>query len=146
MTPCDGTANSTTWCCGDSRYCCGTSSAVTIAQVLSPATSSPASTSTSGIATPSTSPSASSGSNSGLSTGAKAGVGVGVAVGALSIILALVWFFLRRRKTGDVVDKEWKAPDPQPSPSPAPTPGFYGVYEVAGSQTERSELAGTKPV
>lgn len=142
MTPCDGSANSTTWCCGDSRYCCGTSSAVTIAQVLSPATSSPSSTS--GIATPSTSPSASSGSSSGLSTGAKAGVGVGVAVGALAIILALVWFFLRRRKTEDVIKQEWKSPDPQPSP--APTPGVYQVYEVSGSQTERSELAGTKPV
>lgn len=46
-----------------------------------------------------TSSAASSSSSSGLSTGAAAGIGVGVGVAALAIIGALIFFFLRRRKT-----------------------------------------------
>lgn len=38
-----------------------------------------------------------SSTRAGLSTGAKAGIGIGVAVGVLAL-LALGWFFLRRRK------------------------------------------------
>ncbi|OKL63291.1 hypothetical protein UA08_01719 [Talaromyces atroroseus] len=99
VTPCDGTANSTTWCCGNSTSCCGTSDAVTIAPTLSGYTSSTTSSSTSSATvSPTTTASASSlpSATSGLSAGAKAGIGVGVAVGAIAIIFAAFLFWRRR--------------------------------------------------
>lgn len=47
VTPCNGLANSTTWCCGNSTDCCGTSSATSIAQRLAQPTSSSVSSSSS---------------------------------------------------------------------------------------------------
>jgi hypothetical protein len=105
VTPCDGTANSSIWCCGGSDSCCAPDSTVpryTIARVFAAsvsATSSPVASSSSWTsiasgttATLSTSNSATASANDnpssdgGLSTGAKAGVGIGAAVGALALI------------------------------------------------------------
>ncbi|KAF2852485.1 hypothetical protein T440DRAFT_506405 [Plenodomus tracheiphilus IPT5] len=96
VTPCNGRADSETWCCGGTTACCGTTSVVMIAQVLG-GTLSPSVTSsaTSAIlstgqasSTPGTSagPSASHVSlkpseSSGISTGAIAGIAIGVVAG-----------------------------------------------------------------
>ncbi|KAJ9489883.1 hypothetical protein VN97_g3360 [Penicillium thymicola] len=98
MTSCDGTANSTTWCCGDDGSCCNTPSAITIAQKLGEHTS----TSTSGwISSPtstSTSTSTSSSSSSSqLSGGVIAGIAVGSVLGAIAF-LAIIYFSLVRWK------------------------------------------------
>ncbi|KAH8690731.1 hypothetical protein BGW36DRAFT_364297 [Talaromyces proteolyticus] len=109
VTPCDGTANSTTWCCGKDNSCCDTPAAVTIAQTLAAQTSTVASISTaSATSNPTTthshtstqtttsSSTPSSSASSGLSDGAKAGIGVGVGVGVIAIF-AVAFFFVRRR-------------------------------------------------
>ncbi|KAL4930122.1 uncharacterized protein BDV17DRAFT_259924 [Aspergillus undulatus] len=109
LTPCDGTDNSTEWCCGTSDSCCGTSNAVTIAPVLAALASSSASPSASPSPTPSESITATptpvdddakddKSSSSGLSAGAKAGIGVGVGVGAILILGVLVFWWMRRSK------------------------------------------------
>lgn len=118
ITPCDGSSNSTTWCCGDKNTdCCAENSSVkkyTIAEVFgdpiptstssqssaassqTSATSQPTG-SQSSAASPASTTTASSG-NSGLSTGATAGIGVGVALGAIALI-ALAVMLYRRSQT-----------------------------------------------
>ncbi|OKL58595.1 hypothetical protein UA08_06286 [Talaromyces atroroseus] len=114
LTPCDGTSNSSTWCCGSGNTtCCDTAEAITLAQVFSgtatttATTSSSTSSATSTITSSSSAASTSSTSTSTpspssapseLSSGAKAGVGVGVAVGGIAIIFGVLLFFLRRRQ------------------------------------------------
>ncbi|OJJ07740.1 hypothetical protein ASPVEDRAFT_88981 [Aspergillus versicolor CBS 583.65] len=99
MTPCDGTENSTVWCCGDKADCCGTTSAVTIAPVLA-AVASASSPSTSATATPSDTPSTpSTADSSSLSTGAMAGIGVGAVIGTMVILAGLGYFWMRHRKS-----------------------------------------------
>lgn len=108
MTPCDGTANSTRWCCGDNVECCsGDIGVETIAQtftgMIASSTaalpSSGASASTSGAATnPSTSETAvlaHSTTSSALSGGAIAGIVIGALAGVALIGAAL--FFIARR-------------------------------------------------
>ncbi|KAJ5404674.1 hypothetical protein N7465_005958 [Penicillium sp. CMV-2018d] len=103
MTSCDGTANSTTWCCGDNASCCNTSSAITIAQKLGEHTSTstlhliPSSTSTSLISSP-TSTSTSSSSSPQLSGGVIAGIAVGSVLGAIAFLALISFSFIRRKK------------------------------------------------
>lgn len=96
MTPCDGTENSTVWCCGDNDDCCGTMSAVTIAPVLA-AVASASSLSTPATATPSSTPSTEE--SSGLSGGEMAGIGVGAGIGTIVVLGALGYFWMRHRKS-----------------------------------------------
>ncbi|KAK5633228.1 hypothetical protein RRF57_008942 [Xylaria bambusicola] len=65
----------------------------------------------------------SSSPNEGLSTGAAAGIGVGVGVGALAIIGAIVFFWLRRRKT--LKDEPQAPSDGTPSGSHVTPVGSY---------------------
>ncbi|KAJ5665552.1 uncharacterized protein N7477_008000 [Penicillium maclennaniae] len=81
MTPCDGTPESKTWCCGSTKDCCNSEHAITLAQRLEAR--------------------ASTHTGSQLSNGAKAGIAVGVSVGV--IVLMTFLFFVRRaerKKTG----------------------------------------------
>lgn len=93
-----------------------------------------------------------SSSNSGLSTGAKAGVGVGVAVGVILAVTALVFFFMRRRKSQAAQNQQapadagagWKY---QP-PSEMPTSYTQGlgkqVVELPAGGNMAVELDGSK--
>ncbi|KAF2624469.1 hypothetical protein BU25DRAFT_153203 [Macroventuria anomochaeta] len=121
VTPCDGTENSTVWCCGESDSCCGHNSTeprYTIAKKFAAAVSTTSSTLTSiVVSTSSTTPTINSviavatnnaKSDTGLSTGAKVGTGVGAVVGALALIglgmfiaRALQWRKKLRAKSED---------------------------------------------
>lgn len=121
MTPCDGTANSSTWCCGSSSSCCGTSKAISIAQLLGTglpktvATSSTSSTmqttmSTITVATAPTIPqplvstsSFPSSPSTNLSSGVKVGIGLGVSVGFIGLVTLISGAFIlgKRRASRD---------------------------------------------
>jgi hypothetical protein len=106
MTPCDGTAESETWCCGYTTDCCGTDDEINIASLLDTTSS------VSSSSTPTPTPSRSQDSAvdqptqtpetppppPSLSTGAKAGIGVGAGAGGVLVIGVLVLLFLRRRR------------------------------------------------
>ncbi|KAF2994170.1 hypothetical protein E8E13_001256 [Curvularia kusanoi] len=120
ITPCDGTANSTRWCCGQSNACCASNvDVVTLDQVLgqvssstsiqsstATSSSSPTSSSTSAPPTPTASGKANASgianpgqgngdsSSSGLGGGAIAGIAIGVIAGVALTAAAL--FFARR--------------------------------------------------
>lgn len=145
VTPCDGTANSTEWCCGSNvTSCCGTSSAIKIAQLLG------ASTSTSSTATvPSSTFTATATSNvapsnhtsvpttSVLSTGDKTGIGVGVAVGALAL-LAIATFYVKRRGK--------KGSKPTPAEDDAYQTGYaYSQLSQNTSEPGKNAVAYEKP-
>lgn len=104
MTSCDGTANSTTWCCGDNAGCCNTSSAITIAQKLGEHTSTstlhliPSSTSTSLISSPTSTSSSSSSSSPQLSGGVIAGIAVGSVLGAMAFLAIISFSFILWKK------------------------------------------------
>ncbi|KAL4875704.1 hypothetical protein BJY04DRAFT_223822 [Aspergillus karnatakaensis] len=168
ITPCDGTDNSTEWCCGQNTDCCGTNSAVTIAPVLPALFSTAISSSTSTLpstatgATPSnptpdpasasahgSSPDAETNSSTGLSTGAKAGIGIAVAVGAVAMIggLVFVWVVKRRSSPPGYAppDEFSKTPvvkvDPY-APDPAYMPDLNGnhIQELSAGQGLRHEM------
>lgn len=80
ITPCDGTPDSETWCCGSTTDCCSGEHAITLAQKLGSRGSSNSSSTAS--------------RDSGLSNGTKAGIGVGVSVGVIALMTFL--FFVRR--------------------------------------------------
>ncbi|OJJ51824.1 hypothetical protein ASPZODRAFT_138881 [Penicilliopsis zonata CBS 506.65] len=76
-------------------------------------------------------------STSAMSNTTKIGIGVGVGVGAAAIVIGLVWFLLRRRRTalkdGLVPPTEPSEPPPPPSELPAYMPPMKGggeIYEV----------------
>ena len=108
MTPCDGTANSTKWCCGTNQDCCaGDIGVETLAQtflgmvapstsVLSSLASFAASASASGSSSSNTTVRASSGGSSSISGGAIAGIVIG-ALASIALIGA-AWFFVARRR------------------------------------------------
>ncbi|KAI9367466.1 hypothetical protein BJX61DRAFT_304092 [Aspergillus egyptiacus] len=151
MTPCDGTARSKYWCCGDNNNaCCGTPAAVTIpaqfARESPTPTPSPSNNATTPSSTPSSTPSPNDDSSS-LSAGAKAGVGVGVGVGSIAIIGCLVFYFLRRRR-GRRSTRTMAAPAELGT---GPVAGQREVQELdqsrvyekpAGAEDSRSELPG----
>ena len=123
MTPCDGTANSTRWCCGDNKDCCAgdigfeslaqiflgdlssattvSSSSVAVAASSSSAVASLSTSSTSGTSTSSTSTSGTSApqtekTSTSLSGGAIAGIVVGSIAGIA--LIGAAWFLLARRR------------------------------------------------
>ena len=127
MTPCDGTANSTRWCCGDNKDCCAgdigvetlaqiflgdladattstlstTVSASSLTAVVSSSTSSTSGTSTSGTSTSSTSTSGTSAPQTEkTSTSLSGGAIAGIVVGSIAgiALIGAAWFLLARRR------------------------------------------------
>ena len=123
MTPCDDTANSTRWCCGDNKDCCAgdigfetlaqtllgdlgsattiSSSSMTVSASSSTAVASSSTSGTSGTSTSSTSTSGTSApqteeSSTSLSGGAIAGIVVGAIAGIA--LIGAAWFLLARRR------------------------------------------------
>ncbi|KAL4882156.1 hypothetical protein BJY04DRAFT_217478 [Aspergillus karnatakaensis] len=173
LTPCDGTDNSTEWCCGKNADCCGTDAAVTIANVLPALASSSSTSPSSSTATPSSAPESeadgasvdgnddnvnNSQSSGELSTGAKAGIGVGAAAAALLGVAVVVYWVRRRRRakgTGaepDILKTQSTSPITE-KPAPfayngnghiAEADSGDGVSELPGSQMLRHELPADK--
>lgn len=122
MTPCDDTANSTRWCCGDNKDCCAgdigfeslaqtflgdigsatsASSSMTVSASSSTAFASSSTSSTSGTSTSDTSISSTSApqaeeTSTSLSGGAIAGIVVGAIAGIA--LIGAAWFLLARRR------------------------------------------------
>lgn len=152
MTPCDGTANSTRWCCGDNKDCCAgdigfeslaqiflgdlssattvSSSSVAVAASSSTAVASLSTSSTSGTSTSSTSTSSTSTSSTSApqteeaSTSLSGGAIAGIVVGAIAgiALIGAAWFLLARRR--------------RPSEDPAPP-----MYVEAGYQTDAQKTS-----
>lgn len=105
MTPCDGTANSTKWCCGDNTECCtGEIGVETLAQTFlgmltTSASQSPAATaSSSPLSDTETGRPASLENSAKLSGGAIAGIVVGTLAG-VALLGATLFVVLRRRRS-----------------------------------------------
>lgn len=148
MMPCDDTANSTRWCCGDNKDCCaGDVGVETLAQTFlgdfASATLSPSSSATTAISSniASSSPSSSSSSISSaserpstLSGGAIAGIVVG-AVAGLALIGTAWFFFASRRKSANQTPPLYVEEG-----YPNETPKESYAYEADGSQPQVSEV------
>ncbi|KAF2644648.1 hypothetical protein P280DRAFT_465942 [Massarina eburnea CBS 473.64] len=122
MTPCDGTNNSTKWCCGGSTTCCTNDyGVVQLPRQFSGKAISSGVVSLSSASTPSPAPSQSlpaERKGSELSSGTKAGIGIGVVFGLL-VLVGAIFFVVKalawRRKAnlqeseglkyGDTFDK-----------------------------------------
>lgn len=167
ITPCDGTKNSTNWCCGDSTDCCSGDSntkPINLAQVLgavsssvvSPSASATSSTPTASQSSTSATPTAatnSSLSSSGLGGGAIAGIVIGALAG-LALIAAVLFFWRRasRKKAGYAAPAIADHSHPVEAPAGSPGAGrqemsstvkYAHVAEMAGSPP--SELQGDAP-
>ncbi|KAL2826716.1 hypothetical protein BDW59DRAFT_145099 [Aspergillus cavernicola] len=148
ITPCDGTDNSTEWCCGRNNTCCGTSSAITIAPVItilppssaSATTSSLTTTSTASNTTDPTSDSQLPSSSSSLSTGAQAGIGVGAAVGVIAILGAFLLFWMSRRKRIPGVSEADKWDPYNKTPRHLTEVGSENIHELNERGGMRHEL------
>lgn len=156
MTPCDGTPNSETWCCGlDNTACCGTPDAITLAAFgatsTTTTTTTTASTSISALATGSpvisNEPEIKYSAGTGLSDGAKASISVDAAVGGIAVIAALAFLFVRRRrqsKTGGVnmAGVEPAAGLVYQGYTAVQNPGGMAHEKSAGVEDTRHELPG----
>ncbi|KAL6711693.1 hypothetical protein ACN47E_004627 [Coniothyrium glycines] len=119
MTPCDGTANSTMWCCGNTKDCCAagigmetlaaqfigivaSSSSTTVSLTttsITSATSASLATTTMTSATPAPNNVSPEGNEPGsISGGEIAGIVVGVVAG-LALLAALIFLLARRRRS-----------------------------------------------
>ncbi|KAH6633046.1 hypothetical protein C7974DRAFT_163792 [Boeremia exigua] len=161
ITPCDGTATSSRWCCGDTRGCCNSNSGVVLLeQVLGQvsssviSSSSPATSSSSSVTTPTPSTTSASaapldtGSTStksnGLSGGAIGGIVVGVVVG-LALIAAALFF---ARKASRRKKAPYAAPDAAEVPySPAEVPYSPAMPELGSTvkYAHVQEMPGAPP-
>lgn len=151
MTPCDDTANSTRWCCGENKDCCaGDIGVETLAQTFlgdfASATLSLSSSATthasSTTAIQSTSPSGSpvlsnTEESSALSSGAIAGIVIGALV--LVGLVGAAWFFFARRR------KSRKLPPPiyieEGHPTEVSKTSY--AYEADGGEPNVSEVPAT---
>ncbi|KAF2152072.1 hypothetical protein K461DRAFT_294924 [Myriangium duriaei CBS 260.36] len=151
LTPCDGTATSTSWCCGhNNTACCGkggpeevilsaTLAGLAAWQASSTASASSATSTPSSSASttppPSSTPSDSAKSSKGLSTGAKAGIGIGAAVGGLALIgtLAFILVVLRRKKANASASTQSYHEMDNPEST-------YDLYRASSAKDSPSEL------
>lgn len=84
-----------------------------------------------------------SSSGGGLSAGAKAGIAIGV-IAAVLIVIALVWFFVYRRKRSAVVDDEKGQYTSTPAPGQGQGQG-QGKIPSAGLKIPRKPFPPTRP-
>jgi hypothetical protein len=100
LVPCDGTANSTRWCCGEKCSCADERNVVSLAAVFGQPITSTSSTQTTSSTVPSDSAvpkekeNLNKFPNTRLSTGAKAGICIAAAVGVL-FLLGLGFFIVK---------------------------------------------------
>jgi hypothetical protein len=147
MTPCDGTANSTTWCCGNSASCCETLP-ITIAAKFGVI---PSTSTSSATATPSTSgasqttsssvPAASSGTSGSQSSPSLSGGGIaGVVIGAIAgtaLICTVVFLCIGKKRNSRNANTE-----PYTSAGKSPTymyeadTGAPQIHEAAATDTK----------
>jgi hypothetical protein len=156
MTPCDGTPTSAKWCCGThNTSCCGTGQEIVLAATLGVAsTTSPSSPSSSPSSTPtqpsnaaasSSSTPAQASTSSGLSAGAIAGIAIGCAAVAVLVVVA-IWYFWRKRKNSqgnaqpvDYATARYQATSELPStPKPESAIPFLPLH----SEASRPEMHG----
>ncbi|KAJ8115058.1 hypothetical protein OPT61_g3204 [Boeremia exigua] len=162
ITPCDGTATSSRWCCGDTRGCCDSNSGVVLLeQVLGQVSSSVISSSSSrtlssaptptssqvAISGPPTETSSASSDSSGLGGGAIAGIVVG-AIAGLALVVAGALFFARRasrkRKLVEEAPAVAEVPySPVSLQEMGPTVKYAHVQEMPGAPP--GELQGDVP-
>ncbi|XP_014557578.1 hypothetical protein COCVIDRAFT_15168 [Bipolaris victoriae FI3] len=152
MTPCDDTANSTKWCCGETKDCCAgdigietlaqtflgtiaTSTSTISSSALSSSTSS-SSASTSPLSE-TTAPNHSDGSVS-LSAGAIAGIVIGAVAGIA--LIGAAWFLIARRRR--VADSSL---DKHQTSGPSEMQTHYYAHEAGSPEPKVSELSGTNP-
>ncbi|CAO1599042.1 hypothetical protein XANCAGTX0491_002787 [Xanthoria calcicola] len=111
-------------------------------------TTTSATTSPSAVSSPDPTPSP------GLSTGAKAGIGVGAAAGILAVAGALIFLFMRRRKSlkngqqqhAMSSDPQYDAVPQEPGPMQEHKTGYHGTSELAHEPAKMGELGSDKKV
>lgn len=161
ITPCDGTKNSTKWCCGASTDCCSgdsTTKPVQLAQILGAVSSSVISSSASTTATASQSSASGSASaapaagntdgsgSKGLGGGAIAGIVIGALAGVALIAAAL--FFARRASHKKKAGYEAPPIAEPPLPAEAPANAFGSERQEMSSTVKYAhvaEMAGPPP-
>lgn len=162
ITPCDGTANSSRWCCGHDTDCCDSgagvvllnqvlgsiSSSVASSSATATATSTPSQTSVSSSASPAQTNAVDAGSNK-LSGGAIAGIVIGALAG-LALLAAALLLARRasRKKKSQNIAQDTKTPVAEVAYTPAsqelgPTTKYAHVQEMPGPPP--SELHGDGP-
>lgn len=131
MTPCNDDPRSETWCCGESKACCGTLKGIqqlplrfNHAVINSSSTALPSSSATA----TSTSIPAKQSESSSLGGGAIAGIVIG-AIAGIAVLLAVAFVVLkrRRRRSGTLLESD---PVLQPSYHDAKT---YYAHEAEGT-------------
>jgi hypothetical protein len=130
MTPCNDDPRSETWCCGDSKQCCGTLKGIQEVPLrfnhgVENATSSgPSSSSLSATATNTSTPTPGTTNDSSLGGGAIAGIVIG-AVAGFALVLSAAFLILKRRRS----DSAGSEPMLEPAYRDAKT--YYGYVADA---------------
>lgn len=151
MTPCDGTANSTRWCCGENVECCaGDIGVETLAQTfmgmlpsatLTPLFSTTASTSSSVAAANPSGSGLTAPTNSKTSSTFSAGAIAGIVIGALTVVALIVvaWFFLARRRRSAFSGTPTYVEGGHGAGAEAPKTSYH--HEADGAETQVSEVS-----
>ena len=157
ITPCDGTANSSRWCCGHDKDCCNSGAGVVLLeQVLGSVSSTVVSSSSiaSATSTPSqtSAPPSATATNTGdsgssdLGGGAIAGIVIG-AVAGLALVAAALFFARRASRKKKLQDTMPLVPEVAYTPAMqelGPTVKYTHVQEMPGPPP--GELQGDVPV
>ena len=161
MTPCDGTANSTRWCCGDNKDCCAgdigfeslaqtflgdfssaattSSSSTTVSASSSTGVASSSTSSTSGTPTSGTSAPQTEETSTSLSGGAIAGIVVGAIAGIA--LIGAAWFLLaRRRRRSDNPAPPMYAENGYPTDAQK-TSYAHVAHEADGAESQVAEVS-----
>jgi hypothetical protein len=157
ITPCDGTSNSSKWCCGHNKDCCDSGAGVVLLeQVLGSVSStviSPSSIASATLTSSQTSTSASAtatntgdSGSSGLGGGAIAGIVIG-AVAGLALVAAALFFARRASRKKKPQDPAPLVPEVAYTPAMqelGPTVKYAHVQEMPGPPP--GDLQGDVPV
>jgi hypothetical protein len=161
MTPCDDTANSTRWCCGDNKDCCAgdigvetlaqtflgdlssattvSSSSMAVSASSSTAVASSSTSSTSGTSTSDTSAPHTEETSTSLSGGAIAGIVVGAIAGIA--LIGAAWFLLaRRRRRSDNSAPPMYAENGYPTDAQK-TSYAHVAHEADGAESQVAEVS-----
>lgn len=104
LSPCDGTANSSTWCCGETTDCCQTGNGViTLQQVFGRVSSSVSSSVTTATGTLTVGITTDGQSLSKLGTGGIASIVIG-AVAGIALLAAAIFFACRKSRRKQAIN------------------------------------------